>query len=1363
MLTRNFWRSAIVRIFVSYHRPDYHEVDRLCAALSTRSPGLDLYFAPNQNTLGAYWLPRLGEELQASDAVLLVLGDKVGPWQELEYYEAMRLSRGSGRPLIVPLVIGKAAPGLQFLDLHHQLFAHKRPLGDVVGAVLQALDGIEIADGEPPWRRYNPYKGLAALGTEDARFFFGREAITGQILEHLRNTPRRILTLVGNSGVGKSSLAQAGVIASLRSQVWAGDLDRAWPGELERSRSWLPITITPGEVPVKELAYGFVRAWAKGGEAEREARTWADLLTTGSSIEDLIRNTADEIQSRANDPPPRRFLLYIDQGEELYARSDVKQARRFSELLSNAIARSEITILASLRSDYYGCLQADEPLFAATERIDVPPLNQAELEFVIRRPATVLGARFETEDVIPIIAGSAAQEPGSLPLLSYLMTDTWEAMRSDERSDGVMHFPLQMVDVSRPLAERAERFLAQHPACEAVVRHLFSLKLAHVPMDGEPVRRRARKAECSTEEWEIVEQLAGADWRLLTAAGDETDITAEVAHEALLRKWPRLTRWLEEEREFLVWKGQLEQTRRQYEATAAADRAGALLMGTPLMLARSRMAERAADLSPEDRAFIEVSIAAARRGARRTMLGAGSALVIALAAGVFGWIAYVQHQTAEAQKQMTDVQRRQVLVSLSEQQTASGDATQGMLLALEALAEDASGERPYVPQAESALWTALNNHREELVLQGDLGAVRSVVFSRDGQHLVTASENGAALWDVATGARQMTLIGHHESVRSADISSDGLHIVTASDDAMARVWNATSGEIELVLGGHDAPVNYATFSPDGQAILTASDDHTVRLWNASSGDTIAILAGHDGAVTFADFSPDGRLVVSASQDGTARLWDAATGRITHVLQGHTGPVTRAAFSPDGRRVITASDDATARIWDVATGDPVDVLTGHQGRVRTAAFSPDGERVVTSSDDRTARLRRAADGEVIAVLQGHERGVGAVAFSPDGRRIVTGTDSGTVHLWNALTGENITVLRAHEGQIQSVSFSPDGQRVATASEDGTVRVWIATRQTNFTVLEGHEDRVRGAALSPDGKRVVSASADGTVRFWNAGTGEVIAMLDAHEGQVLTAAFSWDGKRAITGSEDGTARIWDSATGAGLAVLEGHDGWVRAAAFSPDGRRIVTASGDNTVRQWDAASGNALATLRGHGDQVFSAVFSPNGKRIVTASADHTARVWDTETNQPVLTLRGHEGPVRSAAFSPDGKVIVTASDDGTARLWNAHTGEQVRVLRGHGRELRSAAFSPDGLRVVTGSIDRTARIWDTNTGENIAQLAGHKGPVQHASFSADGLRILTASSDHTLRIWSAFPTTQALIDHANRIVARELHARAPDRA
>jgi len=1329
-----------VQIFVSYHTPDYDEAERLHAALARRSPGLGLYFAPAQNTLGAYWLPRIGEELQASDAVLLVLGDKVGPWQELEYYEALRQCRRSGRPLIVPVIVGTVAPGLQFLDLHHQLVAHSRPLEEVVEAVLQALEGVEITDEEPPWRRYNPYKGLSALGTEDARFFFGREAITGDVLERIRETPKRVLMLIGNSGVGKSSLAQAGAIASLRSQVWAGDPDRVWPAELEASRSWLPITITPGEAPLKELAYGFVRTWARGGEAEREARTWADLLTTGSGIADLIRSTADEIQCRTNDPPPRRYLLYVDQGEELYARSDDKQAKRFSELLSDAVDRSEVTVLASLRSDYYGCLQADEPLFAASERIDVPPLNQAELEFVIRRPATTLGARFETEEVIPMIAASAAQEPGSLPLLSYLMADTWEAMRSDERSDGAMHLPLQMVDVSRPLAERADRFLAQHPTRKAVVKHLFTLKLAHVPMDGEPVRRRAHKAECSADEWDIVEQLASADWRLLTTSGDGTDIRAEVAHEALLRKWPRLTRWLEEEREFLVWKGQLEQTRRQYEATAAADREGALLMGIPLMLARSRAEERAADLSPEDCAFIEASMAVARRAARRAMLGAGGALAIALAAGVFGWLAYVQAE-------MADLHRRLELAIRSEQQTASGDSTRGMLLALEALEKDATGERPYIPQVESALWTAVQNHREELVLQSHLGAARSVAFSPDGHHVVAAHEGGVALWDVTVGAPHMELIGGKGSVRSAIVSPNGRHILTASGDATVRMWNAASGEIELTLRGHEAPVSWATFSPDGKIILSASEDRSVRLWDVSSGGTVAVLRGHDKAVTFADFSPDGRRVVSASRDGSARLWDVATGRISRVLRGHTGPVVRAGFSPDSRRVVTASDDATSRIWDVATGSTLAVLSGHQGRVRTAGFSPDGERVVTSSDDRTARLRRAADGEVIAVLQGHERGVGAIAFSPDGRRILTGTDSGAVHLWDALTGERIAVLRGHHKPIQSVSFSPDGRRAATASDDGTVRIWTATRETNFKILEGHDDRVRGAALSPDGQEVVSASSDGTGRLWRADTGEVSAVLEGHDGKVVAAAFSPDGQRVITGSQDRTARIWDATTGESLAVLKGHGGWVRDAAFSPDGARIVTASGDGTARQWDAASGKLLAILQGHDDQVHSGVFSPDGKRIVTASSDHTARVWDSETSQPVLTLSGHEGTVRSAAFSPDGKLIVTASDDRTACLWNADTGEQVRVLQGHERELRSAAFSPDGLRVVTGSIDRMARVWDVKSGETVARLIGHKGPVQHASFSTDGLSILTASSDDTLRIWSVFPTTDALIAHA----------------
>jgi WD40 repeat protein len=76
-------------------------------------------------------------------------------------------------------------------------------------------------------------------------------------------------------------------------------------------------------------------------------------------------------------------------------------------------------------------------------------------------------------------------------------------------------------------------------------------------------------------------------------------------------------------------------------------------------------------------------------------------------------------------------------------------------------------------------------------------------------------------------------------------------------------------------------------------------------------------------------------------------------------------------------------------------------------------------------------------------------------------------------------------------------------------------------------------------------------------------------------------------------------------------------------------------------------------------------------------------------------------------------------------------------------------------VVTASGDNTARLWDATTGKMLFTLRGHTAPVLSAAFNQDGTRVVTASQDHTARIWRVFPTTQALIGHANSIVPRQL--------
>ena len=375
-----------------------------------------------------------------------------------------------------------------------------------------------------------------------------------------------------------------------------------------------------------------------------------------------------------------------------------------------------------------------------------------------------------------------------------------------------------------------------------------------------------------------------------------------------------------------------------------------------------------------------------------------------------------------------------------------------------------------------------------------------------------------------------------------------------------------SNHNNAILRGHTSTVNSASFSPDGKYIVSASDDNTVRIWDAKTGQQVGSPLVN---VTSASFSPDGRYIVSASADKTVRIWDTKAGvQVGSPLEGHTDYVTSASFSPDGRYIVSASWDKTVRIWDAKTGQQVgNPLKGHTNYVNSASFSPDGRYIVSASDDCTVRIWDAKTGQQVgSPLEGHTAIVNSASFSPDGRYIVSASDDNTVRIWDAKTGQQVgNPLAGHTDYVLSASFSPDGRYIVSASVDRTVRIWDA--KTGLQVgnpLEGYTS----ASFSPDGRYIVSASWDKTVRIWDAKTGQQVGNpLEGHTDLVYSASFSPDGKYIVSASYDKIVRIWDAKTGQQVGnPLEGHTGYVYSASFSPDGRYIVSASYDKTVRIW-----------------------------------------------------------------------------------------------------------------------------------------------------------------------------------------------------
>ena len=522
--------------------------------------------------------------------------------------------------------------------------------------------------GAPPgelWRHTAPYRGLHAMTESDADFFFGRGRETTEVIGALAATPDKLPVLLGNSGVGKSSLAQAGVIAALMRQAWpeTAEAPGAWPPAFNASRRWCFLKLKPGTEPVRALVEPFLWTWQFDAIDPRRAELPVELGGQAARWEGRVARPSGRDRRRATatnciKPEPPAFLIYIDQGEELYVRAEERERRRFSEILVQGLADPRLRAMMSLRADFFGDLQKDEPLYAAHRLINVPPLREAQLREVVSRPAAQLSARFEPEELAADIARRAAEESakdaGALPLLSYLLDDMWTGMV--KRGDGMLRLPKAAIELGAVLVERADAFLAAHPNSEDAAPAHLTLKLATVREDGEPTRRRALRSEFSDEEWRLVTELADHPNRLLVTATSEAGETyAEVAHEAIFRRWAEAARV---DRCRARVSGLARPARIRPSALGGgADRSkhDALLMGLGLAEALSWLDKRGEDLPKHCREFVDLSLQreiqerAQRRRQQRNRIAfrlVAAAVLLLIAGGVlYGWDRFLREKS----------------------------------------------------------------------------------------------------------------------------------------------------------------------------------------------------------------------------------------------------------------------------------------------------------------------------------------------------------------------------------------------------------------------------------------------------------------------------------------------------------------------------------------------------------------------------------------------------------------------------------------------------------------------------------------------------------------------------------------------
>ncbi|MGH8002846.1 MAG: CHAT domain-containing protein [Brasilonema sp.] len=1165
---------------------------------------------------------------------------------------------------------------------------------------VEALSWLKLG-GVPPC----PYRGLFAFREEDAHLFFGREQFTQNLVTASKRKP--LVAVLGSSGSGQSSVVFAGLVPQLRQDSY---LD------------YQIVSFRPGHNPIEALAGAFASSI---GEALRDfhirdninkdinLRNQNPKLTARRLIELELEIALRQdnkvlykiIESFVQQNPKTRLVLIADQFEELYTLCSEEERRGVLDALLNAVRLAPaFTLVLTLRADFYGYALSYRPFSDALQGavLNLGPMNREELRAAIKNPAQQMQVKLEKELTNKLI-NAVDDQSGRLPLLEFALTQLWS-----KQTDGwLTHQSYNEIGgVEEALASHAETVYAQLSEVDRNRAQQVFMQLVRLGEGVEVTRRLATRDEVKSENWDLVRRLADA--RLVVTNRNESsgEETVEIVHEALIRSWGRLERWIQVDGEFRYWQEQLRSLIRQWENSSQDE--GALLRGKPLSDAEYWQSKRIDELSSGERHFIELSLALQdnelkkqKRRRQLTILGLTGGLVGALMlAGVAWW------QSHKAS--ISEIQTLTTSSESSESLFASNNTLDALIQAItakEKLKTVGRVDAKIQDRVESVLRQATYRAVEHNRLIGHSEKVNGVAFSPNAQLIATVSDDKTVkLWK-QDGTLLTTLNGHSGAVYAVAFSPQGNIIATASGDTTVKLWKP-DGTLLTTLNGHSGAVYGVAFSPQGNIIATASRDKTVKLWKASDGTLLTTLNGHSDIVSAVAFSPNGQLIASTSRDKTIKLWKQ-DGTFVTTLNGHSDIVSAVAFSPDGQMLATASWDKTVKLWK-RDGTLLNTFKNPSGRVYGLAFSPDGDTIASAGWDRTIKLWRWRDGTLLTTLSGHSDTVWGVAFSPDGQTIASASSDKIVKLSKR---DNIllTALNGHSGAVYGVAFSPKGEIIATASDDNTVKLWKRDG-TLLTTLKGHNAKVWAVTFSPVrvaspqgfGQTIASASRDKTIKLWKP-DGTLLTTLNGHSDAVNAVVFSPDGKVIASASDDNTVKLW-KPDGTLLTTLKGHDSEVWGVAFSPDSQIIVSTSRDQTVKLWKR-DGTLLTTLpverdanKGHNGGVWGVAFSPDGQTIATGSEDKTVKLWKRDgtllTTLPAErdANNGHNGKVWGVAFSPDGKMIASASDDKTVKLWK-RDGTLLTTLNGHSATVWRVAFSPDSKTIASTSDDNKVILWN----------------------------------------------------------------------
>ena len=1175
------------------------------------------------------------------------------------------------------------------------------------GAFAMAVRAAETSAGPAPddaaaaRPRVNPYKGLRPFDESDAGDFHGRDRLVDELITHLDEPDTRLLAIVGPSGSGKSSAVRAGLVPALRG------------GRVAGSSRWFFTTMIPGAHPFEALERALLRV------AVNPPSTLLDQLRAGDRgvLRAITRTLPDD---------DAVVGIVIDQFEELFT-ADVPDSERDLFLRALTVAASDpvspARFILTLRADFHD-RPLRHPTFAPVLKrhtVAVTPLAPDELEQAITVPASAVGVAFEPGLVAEIIT-DVNHEPGALPLLQYALTQVFD--HADGATITIDDYRA-IGGLTGALARRAEELW--HDGDDdrrAATRRLFG-RLVNLGEGTEDTARRVHLAELGADPATHAAIARYGRARLLTFDRDPStrEPTVEVAHEALIRVWPRLREWLDDDRDAL-------RTHRHLTAAVAgwieSDRdPNELYRGARLENAQTLLTGDTVALNERETEFLAASTrsqqedaAAERRRVRRLHRLVAATAIVALLALAAGAVAIWQRQRADDQaafaERTASVADRERLLALA-RQPAPGDPTVAILLALEAHHAEPSSE------TLDALQRSLSGRPGFVALLAS-DPVSDVTPLDDGVHIVTNTASAIEVWNVASRTRISTWpveTGTATMQAFSHASGDG-RIGAISFPTGTVVIELTTG-VHVADLEHDVQATAVAVSPLGEHVAIGHADGAVDIYNLSSLDRAAWSPVHDQPVSALAWSPDGSQLSVGLLDGGLSAWADGDGEPTWEHDG-TGDasfrnsVDALLYSSDGSRLVTSAP--LGEHADESGVRAVQLLDASTGRSLMAPIPDDRSRFTLRWLDAEERnvLGASVDGHLVAVdLVASEttQGLADSSGRGGGLAVLHGLDAVITSSRNgveirSLTGSNalsrfvpLSSEKPGNGQPSAMltAFDRDSSRVVTSfvdfSEPYARPLVVDMSDATLTPMEFPPTAdIPGPVLVESfGPFTLHTTSEGfTVR--EGLSGSEVGPSIAHRFVPTSMELSPTGDRLVAVDDDGVPWLYDTFTGTEITDLDAGTGvdWgvtrgATASMFSPDGR-LVAAYNRIGAAAFDADTGDWRWNVEDFG----ALAAGPGESWIAAADALGAVHFLDPATLESIGdALLGHVGEGVAIDPNPHQPLIATYGRDGTARVWRIDGGKQI------GRELPFSRFgrpkwSPDGTLLAVPE-EHGLRIWN----------------------------------------------------------------------